>query len=726
MRERIEAATTPAELEALERLIVESEYVAEPETVGSDRIAVQREKRLSARDLAIPVCKNPERRAIAESSTRDWLATYGPSFYRRELSPQINTLIDAYEQVLSFGGDQAVAATRGIGKSTLVSWLTVCFVMRGMLDCVLILAQNGEKASQNMANIKAILLSSKELGEDYPEVLTPVRDVRGAPQKGMSQTVGGVNTEIQWSSLQIVLPKIPGFAGAGAVIASLTIDSGNVRGFNHEGKRPKVVVLDDPETRESAASDKEIENREQIIEADVAELGTPERPVARLMLTTIQNRKSISWAYTDPVKKPSWNGKRFAFLKTWPDRKDLWDRYVNQRRREQQAGDRYSRGAHSAYLENREEMDAGAVCENDLYDRRQLPDGTQVQVSALQRLYDVIADRGEDGFRHVLSEWQNDPPEDEAGEAGDLTPEIVASRVNGIPRGTVPDDVETLVIQIDLHNAWHYWTALATSRNGTVRDVVDYGLHNVPVDAELTTDNAIALALDQLCDELTGRDWITTEGRIVPLDLVMIDAGYKQEVGLSLITERKGLFRLSKGRENGKNLYKSPKETGPNAVKQEHWYDGKQEACEDSNGKQWWLVFADTDYWMHQLHSAFAAALFDESGVRQEGSIGLFGDDPDVHLSPVDRQVARSAFATQICGWLWQSRESKRFGSQMDWIPQWKQDHWLDTTYGCLVGDLVVRRYHPRFRVVKPAPPKPEPKRFTMPDGRPYLLTERR
>lgn len=691
-----------------------------------------REKRAQDKDLEIPACKSPGRRAEAEQSARAWLRTYGPAFYQGELSPQINILIDAYHDILTYGGDQALAATRGIGKSTLITWLTVCYALRGLLDCTLLIGQNGEKADQNMVNIKGVLEGTSKdiardkhgshaLREDYPEIWLPVQDVRTAPNKAKGQTANRVPTDIQWGANQIVLPTIPGFKGSGSVIASMTIESGDIRGFNHLGLRPQLVVIDDPETRESAASDKEIENREQVIEADIAELGTPERPVARLMLTTIQNRKCVSWRFTDSAQKPSFSGKRFAFLKTWPERKDLWARYVSMRRQDQQGfggqpADKYSRRACQFMLDNFTEMHAGAEWENDLYDRRLLRDGTQRQYSPLQRLYDVISDRGEDGYRFVLTEWQNDPPEDDENETGKLTPDEVASRLNGANRGDVPEDVETLVCQIDLHMHWHYYTVMSTSQNGTVRDVVDYGLELVPIADEVGADNAIRSALDKLADQLSGKTWTTAEGRIVPLDLGVVDAGFKQSIGVEFVTERKGIWRLSKGMGSGQ--YKT-KPRSADIRPGEHWHDSRQPACEESDGRRWWLIEPDTDYWLHQVHSGFRAMPFLEDGKtrRRPGSIALFGNEPEIHLTNVDRTVARSMFAVQICGWLWEQVTTKIKGTYMAWVPQWKQDHWLDTTYGCLVADQVARELPAVKERLRPRPKRKEQPEKNFPEA---------
>ena len=54
---------------------------------------------------------------------------------------------------------------------------------------------------------------------------------------------------------------------------------------------------------------------------------------------------------------------------------------------------------------------------------------------------------------------------------------------------------------------------------------------------------------------------------------------------------------------------------------------------------------------MKQVHTGFAADTFADDGARRDWSIALFGDDPQTHLTDVDRYVPRSSYATQLLAW---------------------------------------------------------------------------
>src|SRR6185369_4809436 len=112
------------------------------------------------------------------------------------------------------------------------------------------------------------------------------------------------------------------------------------------------------------------------------------------------------YKYSDPTQKPAFSGVRIAALKTWPDRADLWERYTELRQngkstigKDNTPVDPFGREAHRFYEANREAMDAGATLSNPYnFETDALPDGSPRHLSALQKLYDYIADKGMRSF----------------------------------------------------------------------------------------------------------------------------------------------------------------------------------------------------------------------------------------------------------------------------------------------------------------------------------------
>ncbi len=265
----------------------------------------------------------------------------------------------------------------------------------------------------------------------------------------------------------------------------------------------------------------------------------------------------------------------------------------------------------------------------------------------------------------------------------EINPELIASRLTGIPRGKLPNDSQSLTIHVDLHNRWHYWTALATSPNH-VYSVVDYGIFATPDVDRNGPQTAIRIGLEQLADELSQRSWMTVDNRNHPVDLIFVDAGYQQDTGLAFVTGAGSKWMLHKGE---RETYRQPKEAGADCKLGEHWFLSRQEGVEASGSQKWWLALSNTSHWMRVVHAGLAAEAFLDDGItRRPGSIGLFGTDPEIHLTPVDRLIARSAFATQLTAWKFQEVTTPRRGTVLQWVSQFREDHFFDTTYGCLVA----------------------------------------
>ena len=131
-------------------------------------------------------------------------------------------------------------------------------MLYGYQEYVLLLASDASAACNLMEAIKAELAGNDLLYEDFPEVCYPVRCLNGRANRAKGQTYQKVRTQIEWSAGSVVLPGMPGSKASWAVIdvGGLT---GGLRGkFYHrpDGRtvRPGLVILDDPQTRESSAS----------------------------------------------------------------------------------------------------------------------------------------------------------------------------------------------------------------------------------------------------------------------------------------------------------------------------------------------------------------------------------------------------------------------------------------------------------------------------------------
>ncbi len=79
----------------------------------------------------------------------------------------------------------------------------------------------------------------------------------GVHQRAAGQLYNGKQTHIGWTAKEIVLPTMPGSRASGAIIRVAGI-IGRIRGMKHKrvdgtSVRPSLVLIDDPQTDESAA-----------------------------------------------------------------------------------------------------------------------------------------------------------------------------------------------------------------------------------------------------------------------------------------------------------------------------------------------------------------------------------------------------------------------------------------------------------------------------------------
>ena len=84
----------------------------------------------------------------------------------------------------------------------------------------------------------------------------PIQCLEGLANRCIGQLYQGERTHIEWESRKIVLPTIPNSKASGAAIKVAGI-TGGIRGRKHkraDGRavRPSLVVIDDPQTDESA------------------------------------------------------------------------------------------------------------------------------------------------------------------------------------------------------------------------------------------------------------------------------------------------------------------------------------------------------------------------------------------------------------------------------------------------------------------------------------------
>lgn len=652
----------------------------------------KREQRSREAEVIHPPCKNPDRRVAALADPLLFLRTYFPQRFYNPWAAHHIAMVEAIEYAARYGGDQAVAAPRGDGKTQICTAMIVRAILCCYIRFPVIVASTGDFALKIFKDVKSHFENNDLLSEDFPEVCTYVKDLDGAPSRANKQHNGGIKTRIVWTQHEVIFPTVDGSPYGGVTIAYKGLDSA-IRGIHSRGQRPDFVLIDDPETKESAKSDTQIDDRTQAIERDIAGLTGPDRSLARVMLTTVQNRRCLSYAFTDPKIKPSWNGRRYKALVKEPDATEMWEQYIALRQQDQQDRESGSDKATQYYRDNREAMDAGSVLGNPY----RIKPG---DLSALQTFYNAVADNG---IGYALSELQNDP-EEEVVQTSKLLPSTVQRRMSGLLRHELPKEVGTkIVVGIDIGKYWSYWVKVAM-HGSAIGHVIDYGVMETHGLTERSDDTSVETAILKSL-EMWRLDIIATNAP----DAVMVDSGDFTPAIYEFIRRYGQPFYAAKG-EPGSRLQMSGKNTETRIFFEECRADYQQ-------AERLWLYHWDTWHWKHQVHQRFLTETRNEAGIINDGSLSIWSTESlREHLS----------YSHHICAEERVERFVEGKGMVRKWEVKSKKNHWLDATaMATVAGSVLGIRTIPRATATEPTqvaqhnpvPRQSQPNRFRQRPG---------
>lgn len=628
-----------------------------------------RERSSAARDIFIPEPADLDRRARLEGQTDEWLSYYIPDIFR-VWTPMRREMVHEIENIVTFGGYKAIAATRGEGKTEVTCGVTIKLTLTGVVDFTLIVAANGPMASRILSNIKYYLENSPRLAEDYPEVIVPILRLEGANQRAPTQTYRGERTWLKWSDELAIFPTIPDSRASGTVVISMGIDAA-LRGLNYRGKRPRLVLIDDPETNETSRSDPQIADRIRVIENDITGLASGDRPMSIIMLNNTPNRKCVGYQFTDRTKRPAWRGKRIPLVTHWPERMDLWDEYVSRRKRElMTTGASAARNTDNWYLENREVMDAGFVTTNPgRFDRMPAEDGRQNEFSAVQAVFNKVADKG---WPYVQAELQCDPPEEVEGESESVSAATVASKsTTDYVRKIVPEWCDILTIGTDTGKYLVHWVVVAWRLDGTCH-VVDYGKEKV-LGTVKNVDEGVVEAIQAALLKLVGghapRLWARhgEPNRPKQFDRWLIDAGYKNTAIYNAIRT----FKNPKvGACIGTDSHNAPQAIRSKIkAKMSPFHRPGLESCQsfqDQHNVRLWLTLINSDWWKQWVRDRITTA------AGNTGAMTIFCEEDDARTDHTE-------FCEHIADERWDMKKHK-FSEQSG------RNHYGDALYYAAVA----------------------------------------
>lgn len=638
-------------------------------------------KRAKDREIHIPPPKNLELRNRCLNDFELLLRTYFPDIYDEEFTEDRSDMLSSIVWAAMYGGDKAIAAPRGEGKTTLAMDGAMCLMLKGLSRFPVIVSKNQESSADELKALREKLVSSERFIEDFPEVGVPM-DLTGPGVASPKQTVGGKYIRLFMGAKYFAFPTIsigqlPHWdqrivpVSCGQVMGALSID-GKIRGAKFRGGRPTLAVIDDIEDAKSASSDLLIAKNEKKIEEDIGGLGRSSERISRVMLCTTLNRKCIAYRYTEPREskactKPSWNGKRYRKMKKEPDRMDLVEQYIEMRQM-RKADDPDAREAFRFWRDNRDDLERGCEVSNkQSYSKKQHFDGEPIELSAIQAYYNRVADMGR---KAVATEIDNDPPEEAGPQGLGLTAGRVASQISGLQKRQLPVNASRLTVGIDVGKRELHWVVIAWWK-GAGGCVVDYGIHDVHGNNKVHSDDkaedaiasepAIYRALLDLRDILLQTDYVDAAGAKRSLDMALVDSGAYTNAVYEFIRQVRGIFNPSKGTSPYRRRTKSV--DGCTAGKYQH--------------KQWLptanvsLFELDSDYWKGWVHQRFLSPVFDETNMLRRGALSLFEPTGSKGHALYSRHIVAEELLREF-------KEGK--GHKEYWYVHSENNHFLDAT----------------------------------------------
>ncbi len=645
------------------------------EQVRADNSALKRKISTEARDIGeIPDVVNPARRKRCELNLEKFLRTYFPEQFQLKFSPDHLAVIKALQDRAINGGLQAYAMPRGTGKTTISECATVWVVLYGHRHFPMLIGASEAHAKEMLDSIKAELETNELLLEDFPEVIYPVQALEGISHRARAQTCMGERTYIGWTADSIVMPTIPGSKASGVVIKVAGI-TGRVRGAKFKrsdgsSSRPDFVILDDPQTDESARSVAQSQAREAIIAGAVLGLAGPGKKIAGLMPCTVIRPGDMCDRILDRDRNPEWSGIRTKMMLSFPSNQELWEEYEKLRKRSLREKEDISL-ATAFYKKNRKKMDVGAeVSWKERYNHDEL--------SAIQHAMNLK-------FRDNAAFWaeyQNEPLPDDEMSTDDMTPDIIMSRLSGLSAGVVPDNTNWLTAFCDVQQSSLWWAVVAWSDKADAT-VIDYGTYPENRKHYFTLrDMKTALAdkfpkagldaqifsgLDKLCSAILRKRWRRTDGSEMTIDRMLIDAGFKADVIYDYCQKSpfSALLMPSYGRavkatENPMNDWKRKRG--------ERVGESFRITKRTKHGLR--SVMFETNFWKSWIEARVMTAPGDM------GSFTLYGKDPDRHSMIADHMTAE-----------YKVRNTARGRTVDQWqLKPSRDNHWFDAIVGSAVA----------------------------------------
>jgi len=663
-----------------------------------DRMAAaSRARTESVSDIGeLPPVADPKRREFTKHDLAKFCLTYNPKAFYRGWADYHKRDIARIEEAVFDGLQFAFAEPRGGGKSTLCRIAVLWAMSHGHSRYSFYIGATGPKGKAGLHDIKMFMRFLPIYADDFPEIAVPIQALRGRPQRAQSQHCNGEPTLIEWGTDQVVLPTVPVPEGldaegpwapsSGAIIATSGLTAEGIRGSlrtmrTGEHIRPDFVVLDDPQTDESARNEEQNRKRLDLIHGAVLGMKGPGEKMAAVMPCTVIEPDDMVDQTLDRKKHPRWRGSRSSILDGWPPKNmDAIDKYFEVYDRCMLLEPPDFTESNEYYREHQKTIEAGLTATWD--ERKEAGELSAIQ-SALH-LYHADPDV-------FMKEYMNMPVSRDADEHPiELDADDLAARRNGQARGQVPLSCERVAAYIDVQGELLYWLAVAWD-DDFGGSVVDYGEWPKQKRSNYSLgDVGKALSmkykgkdlggrlydgLSDLTEILMNRNFRRDDGADLQIERCLIDANWGQSTDV--------VYQFCRQSEHSSRL--TPSHGKYYGCKGRGFYDFKKQQGERV-GLHWRMpnvrgrracryVVIDTNFWK----SFVAERLLLAEGSK--GAIQFYGDRGRANMF-MHRNMVSHLTAEQCT----RVTANNRTVDEWDLPVKGRDNHWWDCLVGCAVA----------------------------------------
>jgi len=640
----------------------------------------------------IPPLADPERRERCRNSLRAFCETYNPEAFNLEWSDDHLRAIARIEEAVWHGALYAFAMPRGSGKTAICRMAALWAVSYAHCRYVFVIGANAEKAQATLYAVKTWLRFLSRYAADFPEISGPIQHLGGTPQKAGGQHCDGEPTMIHWGQERVVLPTAPAPANwpeswargndglaptSGTIIGVSGLTGEGIRGSVHTltsgaQVRPDLVLLDDPQTDESARSPSQNVEREQLVSGAVLGMSGPDKQISAVMPCTVIRPDDFVDRVLDRKKHPMWRGERTKMMRSMPSKMGEWEKYFE------------------VYQECALKEPPDFSESNDYYRKRQAKLEEGAEPSWPARKYD-----GElTATQHAMHLWFRSPaafaaeyqnePEDPSADDEFPTAEEIKHKVSGIDRARVPPKTSRLTSFVDVQDRMLYW-AVCAWWEGFGGQVIDYGAYPDQkrtyyryTEATNTLarkhpkagrEGAIYAGLVALIDALIGGEWKGVDkASSYRIERCLIDAGHEKGLIYDVCRDSKHAAVLTpafgRGIQAG-NMPMSEWRKEPGEERGHAW------CRRTAKGEGVRYVLTDVNTWKTKVMHALGTPAGDP------GSLALYKAKPAQHQMIADHLTAETPQRTEGRG-----REL------VEWklVDRNRDNHLLDCVVGCMVA----------------------------------------